>query len=172
MSYSEKKKEKQKELKKDEKKHKKSWMSKIAPNDWRVREKSGASLSLKVVLPAGAEPLQIKINSTTRVLDIKQQVKSLAGYFPTQYKLTFEGSVLEDSKTLDVYNISNGSEVAVVLHSGMNGYGFRPEDINHKTLQSSVANAAESALCDLAKELGHAQSTHGLRLRSLLYILT
>ena len=136
MSYSDKKKEKQKELKKDEKKHKKSWMSKIAPNDWRVREKSGSSLTLKVILPAGADPLQIKIDTATRVLDIKHQVKERAGYFPTQYKLTYDGSVLEDSKTLDVYNISSGSEVAVVLHSGMNGYGFRPEEINHKTLQS------------------------------------
>ena len=129
VSAVKKRKEEQKKIiDKDKKKHKKSWKNKIVKRDWRVRSSDGSSISVYVSVPAAGD-IKYSLSSSTNVGNFRRDIKPDIGYFAHQYKLTFNGAALEDTRTFEEQGVTNKSKLSIVLHSGMDGYGYKKETI-------------------------------------------
>jgi hypothetical protein len=120
--------EQEKMIEKDKKKHKKNWKNKIVKRDWRVRSESATTIKVYICIPP-ANDLGFYVESTEIIGNFKKEIKPQTGYFPHQYRLQYNGELLEDQKTFSDYQIGNKSRIALVLHSGMAGYGYKHETI-------------------------------------------
>ena len=66
------------------------------------------------VKPTDRKLIMIEINNDLTIREIKKKIQEKLGIDPEEQKLIFQGSILDDTKTVSEYQICDKSEIDLV----------------------------------------------------------
>ena len=137
----------------------KNWAGNIEFQDDKTLEyyniKSNSKLTLKqkipekLVSPANTviikiirtgETFRIQVNPTNTIENIKQKIHNVISVLPDRQRLVFEGKILEDSKTLQDYNVGNGYILNLVFKPEFDESTDKRKYIKYKNKYLSLKN--------------------------------